>query len=80
MIQTISLLSQGNVVFWYDGLLQESESTGRQEQRPSLQETGVCVCVWVDVWRREGGRCGVHVEGGYVRVNNNGKRCEINVS
>ena len=40
----------------------------------------MCVCVWVDVWRREGGRCGVHVEGGYVWVNITGKRCKINVS
>ena len=28
-------------------LLQESESTGRQqEQRQSPEETGMCVCVW----------------------------------
>ena len=41
----------GTVVFWC-GLLQESESTGRQqEQKQSPKETGMCVC-------REGTGCG----------------------
>ena len=51
----------GTVVFWC-GLLQESESTGRQqEQKQSPKETGMCVC-------REGTGCGWMCIRVYVQV------------